>query len=62
MTNAELEQLDRLIAIAHEDDTPLRSSEREFIDSLDRRRSAPMTDRQADWFDDLVRRHLIDRG
>lgn len=58
MTNNEQCQLDELLAIAQERDTPLREREIDFLQSLDGRRDREMTEKQADWFDDLVCRHL----
>jgi len=58
MSPTEQKQLDSLLEIAEESRTPLREREIEFLHSLDGRRERDMSDKQADWFDDLVQKHL----
>ena len=59
MSPTENKQLDTLLEIAQEDDTPLRDKDIEFIESLDaKRRELPLSDKQATWFDDLVEKHI----
>lgn len=58
MSPTEQKQLDELLEIAEEDRTPLRERDIEFLQSLDGRRDRKMSDKQADWFDDLVQKHL----
>lgn len=58
MTRTEQAQLDELLEIAEEDDSPLSAWEQEFLTSLDGRRERDMTEKQADVFDRLVAKHL----
>lgn len=58
MTQEERRNLDRLLEIADEEDTPLRVKDIEFLRSLSERRSIDLSTRQTYWFDDLVREHL----
>ena len=58
MTDQEQHDLDALLEIAREDQTPLNPRDVEFVCSLDARRDRSLSPRQGDWFDDLVRRHL----
>lgn len=60
MTVAEQGRLDALLAIADEEDSPLRERDIEFLQSLDHRRDRDLSDKQADWFDNLVSRHLCE--
>lgn len=56
MTEAERDNLALLAEIADETDTPLTQADRGLIDTLERTRC--MSPAQAEWFDDLVARHL----
>ena len=54
MTKPELGQLDELLSIRDEDDTPLTEWEADFIASLDGRRDRQLTEKQAECFDRSV--------
>ena len=58
MTLTEQRQLDSLVEIAEEDESPLSDWEKEFVTSLDGRRECELTMKQADVFDRLVKKHL----
>lgn len=58
MTLTEKKQLDELIQIAEEDDTPLSEWEHSFVMSLDGQRERELSDKQIKAFDRLVKRHL----
>lgn len=58
MTQTELRQLDALLEIAEENNTPLTAWEVEFLHSLDGRRERELSEKQADVFDRLVAKHL----
>lgn len=60
MTRTELGQLDSLLEIAEEDDTPLSEWEVEFVQSLDGKRERPLSEKQAECFDRIVDKHLRD--
>ena len=59
MTKTECGQLDSLLEIAEEEDTPLREADVEFLQSLDGKRERELTAKQTKWFDDLVAKHLL---
>lgn len=59
MTKTEHQQLDALLDIADEEDSPLSEWEIEFLESLDSRRDRELSTKQAEVFDSLVRKHLI---
>lgn len=54
MTATECKQLDILIDIAEERDSPLSDWERDFVVSLDHRRRWPLSEKQAECFDRLI--------
>jgi hypothetical protein len=58
MTATEINQLERLIEIAEEDDSPLNDWEKAFIESLSQRKFRDLSIKQADVFDRLVEKHL----
>ena len=58
MTATECKQLDILIDIAEERDSPLSDWERDFVVSLDHRRRWPLSEKQAECFDRLIDKHL----
>jgi hypothetical protein len=58
MSRHEQGQLDSLLAIAEERDSPLSDWEKEFVTSLDDRRDRDMSPKQAEVFDRLVEKHL----
>jgi hypothetical protein len=61
VTTTEQRQLDALLEIADEDDTPLRENAVNFLRSLDGKRDRELSEKQAKWFDDLVDKHLRGR-
>lgn len=58
MTPTERRQLDALIEIAEERDSPLNDWEKEFVMSLDGKRDRELSEKQGEVFDRLVRKHL----
>lgn len=58
MTKTEQRQLDELIQIAEERDSPLNDWEQEFVVSLDGKRDRDLSEKQGEAFDRLVRKHL----
>lgn len=58
MSQTERKQLDELLRIAKESDSPLSEWEADFVTSLDERRDRVLTGKQADVFDRLVAKHL----
>jgi hypothetical protein len=58
MSLTELKQLDNLIEIAEEDDSPLSEWERDFVMSLDGQRHRSLSDKQATVFERLISKHL----
>lgn len=58
MTHTEQRQLDLLIEIAEERNSPLSDWEKEFVMSLDGRCERELSEKQANVFDRLVTKHL----
>jgi hypothetical protein len=58
MTKHEQRQLDELLEIAEEEETPLKERDVEFVQGLDGKRDRDLSEKQLKWFDDLVDRHL----
>lgn len=58
MTRNDQARLNALLEIADEDPCPLTAWEVEFVRSLDGQRERDLSAKQADRFDQLVRRHL----
>jgi len=58
MTKHEQPQLDELLEIAEEEETPLKERDVEFVQGLDGKRDRDLSEKQLKWFDDLVDRHL----
>jgi hypothetical protein len=60
MTDREKLQLEDLLKIAEEDDSPLNDWEKEFLEALESRSHFTMTEKQANVFERLVAKHLKD--